>query len=320
MATAISPGQTAPIANPLRPMLASPCHQSGLLPDDPWNPHSPKLRCAICGREFHARDGVYDFRLAPLASAAAAGSFEAQWRRRQRGDFERDTLYGADATEELDAMLRAFGVGVAALDGSWILDAGCGVGRLGANLARLGANVVSLDVTDAVRQIARGNRLPNSQYLQADLMHPPLRTQAFDYVWSAGVLHHTEAPRKGFDRLAALVRPGGHLAVWLYSAERFSPFLAARRMIPFAHRMPDAAASALCLCLAVPLYLAGSVAPLFGRRRLPLSTVRFGLYDSLTPRYQSRHTEREMRAWFETNGFVNIRKWSELGLTGERSR
>ena len=320
MAIAISPERTAPAASTLRTMLASPCHQSELLPDDRWNPHSPKLRCAICGREFHSRDGVYDFRLGASASTAAAGSFEAQWRRRQRGEFEHDTLYGANATEDLEGMLRAFDIRAAALEGRWILDAGCGIGRLGANLARLGANVVSLDVTDAVRQIALGNRLTNSHYVQADLMHPPLRHRTFDYVWSAGVLHHTEAPRKAFDRLAALVSPGGNLAVWLYSAERFSPFLAARRILPFAHRMPERAASALCLCLALPLYLAGNAAPLFDRRRLPLTTVRFGLYDSLTPRYQSRHSEREVRAWFEANGFVNVRKWSELGLTGERSQ
>ena len=45
---------------------------------------------------------------------------------------------------------------------------------------------------------------------------------------------------------------------------------------------------------------------------------RFGLYDSLPPRYQSRHTEREVRDWFANNGFVQIKKWSELGLSGER--
>ena len=215
-------------------------------------------------------------------------------------------------------MLSALDVRPDAMAGSWTLDAGCGAGRLGNSLARLGANVVSLDTAETMRLAARGNRLPNLHYLQADLMHPPLRPGAFDYVWSAGVLHHTAAPRDAFDKLASLVRPGGRLAIWLYSAERFSPFLAVRRMIPFAHRMPEPIVAALCRYLAVPLYLAGIAAPLFARRRLPLATVRFGLYDSLTPRYQSRHTERQVREWFARNGFVQVRKWSELGLSGQR--
>jgi len=307
-----------PVREPMQSMLVSPCHQSPLFADDHWNAHQPKLRCASCGTEFRARDGVYDFRLASTNGAVAAASFESQWRRYRRREFERETLYGADARAELESMLSALGIRSDALAESWVLDAGCGSGRLGNALARLGANVVSLDLAESIRLVARGNRMPNLRYLQADLMYPPLRAESFDYVWSAGVLHHTAAPRRAFDQLAALVRPGGRLAIWLYPAERFSPFLAIRRMLPFAHRMPEPAVAAFCRYVALPLYVAGIAAPLFGRRRLPLATVRFGLYDSLTPRYQSRHTEHEARDWFAANGFVQVRKWSELGLSGER--
>jgi SAM-dependent methyltransferase len=301
----------------LQTILASPCHRAPLREDDRWNSFHPNLHCTICGSEFHARGNVYDFRL-PSHDLRDALSFEAQWRRRRSGDFERQTLYGADADAELATMMDAFGIGPHQVAGSWILDAGCGIGRLGKNLARLGANVVSLDLADALGLMANGDRSSNLHFLQADLMNPPLRGGAFDYVWSAGVIHHTAAPRDAFNQLATLVRPGGKLAIWLYSADRFSPFLAMRRVLPFARRMPEPAAAALCRCLALPLYAASLVAPVLRRRRLPLATIRFGLYDSLTPRYQSRHTEHEVCKWFSENGFVHIRKWSELGLCGER--
>ena len=306
-----------PNPSTLQTVLASPCHRVAVREDDRWNAVHPKLNCTICGNEFHARGGVYDFRLHSSNGSPDASSFESQWRRRQSGDFEHQTLYGADAEAEVATMLDAFGIGPDQVAQNWILDAGCGIGRLGKSLARLSANSVSLDLADAIR-LANGDRSPNLHFVQADLMHPPLRRGAFDYVWSAGVLHHTAAPRDAFDQLAALVRPGGRFAVWLYSADRFSPFLAMRRVLPFAHRMPEPAA-ALCRCLALPLYAAGLLAPLLRRRRLPLATIRFGLYDSLTPRFQSRHTESEVRKWFAENGFVHVRKWSELGLCGERA-
>ncbi|HTY55070.1 MAG TPA: class I SAM-dependent methyltransferase [Candidatus Binataceae bacterium] len=318
MDVAVSP-LPASSSDPLRGILASPCHRSQLEPDSRWNSRQPVLRCSTCGTEFHARQGVYDFRLKHSNGTGAHSSFESQWQRYQRGEFEHDTLYGADADAELKTALDAFGASAGTVAGSWILDAGCGSGRLGNSLARLGANVVSVDLADTIRLLARRNRQPNLHYLQADLMFPPLEANIFDRVWSAGVLHHIADPHRAFDRLAALVRPGGTLSIWLYSAERFSPFLAIRRILPFVSRMPEPAAAALCRALAIPLYVAGTGAPMIGRRRLPLATVRFGLYDSLTPRYQSRHTEREVRNWFVANGFVRIRKWSELGLTAERS-
>ena len=150
-------------------------------------------------------------------------------------------------------------------------------------------------------------------------MHPPLRAGTFDCVWSAGqvLVHHRGA--------AAGVRQAGRALYYRRPPRGLAllggAFLALSRNAPSAavHASDAGACGGGALpVLALPLYLAGSFAPLFGRRRLPLGTVRFGLYDSLTPRYQSRHTEREVRDWFADNGFVQVRKWSELGLSGER--
>lgn len=190
----------------MQEILISPCHQAELYPDDRWNSQQPKLLCEACGEQFHSHAGVYDFRLASSKNAVPA-SFEIQWRRYRRGEFEHRTLYGADARHELVTALDALGIDSDAVAGSWILDAGCGSGRLGNSLARLGANLVSLDFADSVRLVARGSRMANLHCVQADLMHPPLRPGAFDYVWSAGVLHHMAAARDAFDRLVPLGSP-----------------------------------------------------------------------------------------------------------------
>ena len=55
-----------------------------------------------------------------------------------------------------------------------------------------------------------------TDYVQANLMHPPFRHDAFDVVFCAGVLHHTPSTKATFDMLAPTLAPGGTIFVWLY--------------------------------------------------------------------------------------------------------
>jgi len=295
-------------------ILASPCHRAPLVKLAATR-HRDRRTCAVCGRGFALGGAVGDLRLTPDGNGVG-DSFDRQWRRYHRGDFERESLYGAGPESELEGFLGAFACGREDLRGRWILDAGCGSGRLAQSLGRLGANVVAIDLIDSLAMTGAANRLPNVHYLQADLMHPPFVPRSFDLVWSAGVLHHTGAPRRGLQRLAELVAPGGALAVWLYSARRFSPFLAMRTLMPWVRWLPERELMRLCRWLAVPLFVAGRFAPLWGRRAPGLATVRFGLYDSLSPRYQSRHSAAEVMEWFRGCGLVQCRVWGEVGVAG----
>ncbi|HLH78339.1 MAG TPA: class I SAM-dependent methyltransferase [Candidatus Binataceae bacterium] len=292
-------------------LLASPCHRARLASAGEGGP----LKCTTCGRLFGAHHGVYDLRIAKTSEIAF--SFDHQWRRYHQGDFERATLYGADSAAEVANFLRAMDCVPEAIHGRWILDAGCGSGRLAKSLAELGANVVGLDLSGEVRRL--GVSAPsNLNFVQADLMHPPFWAGSFDMVWSMGVLHHTGAPRRGFEQLASLVAPGGSLAVWVYSARRRSVFLGLRRWLPMARGLPEAQMRRLCGWLAWPLFMGGVLAPLVGRKPLSLATIRFGLYDSLGPRYQSRHSTEEVLDWYRALGFSQMRVWSAVGVCGTR--
>lgn len=104
------------------------------------------------------------------------------------------------------------------LEGKLVLDAGCGAGRFTALAAAYGARVVGLDRSEAVDRAA-GNCAQlagNAAFVQGDLLHPPLRHDTFDAVFSIGVLHHTADTRRGVLALAKLLRPGGTLMVWVY--------------------------------------------------------------------------------------------------------
>lgn len=100
-----------------------------------------------------------------------------------------------------------------------ILDAGCGNGRETIRLARLNpqALVIGLDISDAVDVASQNARdLPNVRFVQGDVCSPPFAKNAFDYILSFGVLHHTPDTRRAFLALVPLLSKKGEFAFYVY--------------------------------------------------------------------------------------------------------
>jgi SAM-dependent methyltransferase len=100
--------------------------------------------------------------------------------------------------------------------GMRVLDAGCGTGEALQWLLEAvtpGGAVVGIDLAAAHVDAARLHLAPGMQIFQADLLDAPLAAASFDVVWSVNTIHHLQNPLLGVERLAALVRPGGHLVL-----------------------------------------------------------------------------------------------------------
>lgn len=184
------------------------------------------LRCPECGSQFrwaedlmcaagHAYPVVKgiprlvrsngDTRHAALV-AATSEAFGRQWTELSR--------YATVGLSDLMLHLPS-GWGPSTFSGL-VLDAGCGSGRYAGLVARLGAVVVGLDLSKAVE--AAATAWPNVAFVQGDLAAPPFAAESFDLVYSFGVLHHLPDPLHGLRMCFRLVRPGGRLVVWVYSA------------------------------------------------------------------------------------------------------
>ncbi len=96
-----------------------------------------------------------------------------------------------------------------------VLDVGAGSGRHSYEAHRFGARVVAVDVGDAIH-VARRNLPADVVTVQADAEELPFEDATFDFVMSIGVLHHLPDPRRALSSLARLVRPGGHIHVYVY--------------------------------------------------------------------------------------------------------
>ena len=103
-------------------------------------------------------------------------------------------------------------------EGGRVLDAGCGTGRaLPALRAAVGPSgvVLGADLTPAMlREAARAGRGRDGALLLADVAALPLRPDALDAVFAAGLIAHLPDPAGNLREIARVVRPGGVLALF----------------------------------------------------------------------------------------------------------
>jgi len=103
-----------------------------------------------------------------------------------------------------------------------ILDAGCGAGHAASMLFDGAGNsirYVGADISTAI-DIAHETLapiLPDSLFMQGDLMELPFEDRSFDVVFSEGVLHHTPSTKRAIAATARLVREGGYFAIYVYN-------------------------------------------------------------------------------------------------------
>lgn len=288
------------------------------------------LKCENCGKQFGILNQVPRF----VDRDLYAGSFGFQWNR-----FARTQLDSANGTtRSRDTFIQRTGWGLKDLKGRRVLDAGCGMGRFAEICADAGAEVHAVDLSSAVDAAYQnlGHRT-NVYFYQGDIMNLPFPDESFDFVYSIGVLHHTPNTKAAFLRLSALLKPGGTIAIWVYSKKlRFllgSEIL--RKITPSLPKSWLLKASKI----AIPLYyihripLIGTL-PIRGRRRpsvtqivLPTSMEPdpewrwLDTFDWYSPRYQWKYSYEEVEAWFAEAGLTGIQRGKiPVSVHGIRSK
>ncbi len=263
------------------------------------------LRCRQCGAEYAIRRGIPRF----VGGEAYASSFGRQWTW-----FRTVQLDSVNGTGESARTLAATtGWTDADYEGRLVLDAGVGAGRFAEIVARKGGEVVGIDLTAAVdAAYANIGHHPNVHLVQADIFALPVREDTFDLAYSIGVLHHTPDPRAAFDRVAATVKEGGGLAVYLYA--RYGPdHHSSDRLRKVTTRLPLGLMFALSAA-AIPLYYPYRV-PLLGkflRLLCPISPHPnwrwrwLDTFDWYTPEYQWKFLYPDVFRWFRASGFLDI--------------
>jgi SAM-dependent methyltransferase len=268
---------------------------------------APEGGYVAAGRTYPIVRGVPRF----CPDDAYARSFSFEWTIHARTQVD---THRADRMSEA-AFATKTGFTAAELAGKLVLDAGVGAGRFAEVASRWGADVVGVDLSAAVESAAANLAdRSNAWILQADIGALPFAPASFDAIFSIGVLHHTPDARAYFSRLAALLKPGGEIAIWVYPK---SPhYLQRRHWVRYVNKLPPRMYYAWCRWY-VPWVKRHRDSPLAQTldRIFEVSAQPFGIendildtFDAYSPRYHSVHAPEEVESWFRDAGLVDLRR------------
>jgi len=214
------------------------------------------------------------------------------------------------------------------LKDQWVLDAGCGAGRFAEIALKAGAKVVALDYSNAVDACyANLRHFPNFHILQGDIYKLPLYPNAFNYVYSLGVLQHTPDVHKAFIALTKMTCKDGKLCVDYYWKRFRTMFHSKYLFRPFTKRMNNHRLFKILERITPKMLtisqILGSI-PYIGillKRAMPVAdyTNIFQLsqtqleewalldtFDMLAPKYDNPQKKEVVYKWFEEAGFTSI--------------
>jgi SAM-dependent methyltransferase len=278
----------------------------------PLDPQDDGYACPGCKRAFPRELGVTRF----VAAENYADSFGFQWQR-----YARTQLDDAASDQSEKDFRRKTGLTPENLKGKLVLDVGCGMGRFADVATRWGAKVVGIDLSAAAEVAARNLADREFVAFQADVFALPFAQESFDYIYSIGVLHHTPNCEQAVKALPQYLKPGGTLAVWLYSSyNRWYRFSDIYRKVT--HRLPaktlhgilrvlvptvNAVDGTLRVVPGIGRPLSGLVRYLFPVNRDPNRQWRvLDTFDWYSPQFQSKHTYEEVFRWFESCGMEDL--------------
>lgn len=282
--------------------------------------------CDACGKKFPLVRGVFRF----VEAQNYASSFGWQWHRYAKNQL--DTTGGSISDA---AFRKRTGIRPEELRGKLILDVGCGMGRFAEVATRWGARVVGIDLSLACEVAAHNMGDRDFVALQADVMNLPFAPESFDLIYSIGVLHHTPDCEQAFKVLPHYLKPGGTIAIWLYSGYnkwyRFSDIYR-----KFTRRTSPRTLNGIFQVAVPVLYHLDRglrVVPLVGR---PLAGLIHHVFpvnlaapdaegrvldtlDWYSPEYQSKHTYEQVFRWFESCGLESLTVGElTLGVRGRK--
>lgn len=200
------------------------------------------------------------------------------------------------------------------LKGKIMLDAGCGNGSQSVAYTEFGLEVVALDLSTGLekgqvyRNLHKGAIPEKVHFVQADLQNPPLATNSFDIVHSAGVLHHTPNTEKTFRALRPLLKSGGTFYVWLYKFEKIvTPIVNSMRAVTT--RIPAPVFEKIADATSIPFIGFCWTVNKLGIRKYETPSRReaaLAVHDIFGAPYAHYHSFDEVSDWYDSVGITEI--------------
>lgn len=283
-----------------------------------------ELECSKCGNLYPVIKGIPRF----VDSNNYSSTFGYQWNIHSKTQL--DSFTGIPISRNRLFQVTQWPQN---MEGETILEAGSGAGRFTEILADTKATLFSLDYSRAVEANYRNNGQKSNVHLfQGNIFSIPLLKNKFDKVLCLGVIQHTPDPEKAFKSLTQYVRPGGELAIDVYT-KRLISLLQWKYLLRLITKRMNQELLYRTISIIVPLLLPLGIilqklAGRFGARLVPISVYSgLGLpydlhkqwsildtFDMYSPAHDHPQSLETIKKWFEEAGFENIAV--EYGLNG----
>ena len=259
-------------------------------------------------------------------------SFSSEWE--HVGSDER--AWGRSSEERKNLFIQSFDIEFDNLYGKKLFDAGCGHGEVEQALIDSGLEIFAMDLSFSVDQIQNQlNKLSDKggsycYLVQGNIHSTPFKNGVFDFVHSAGVLHHTPDTLKGFRKITKCLKLNGLCFIELYSTDHKNSldhiiYYINNLIRKISIKIPHKLLHFICF-LATPWFWVyiNLFNVIINKNKYIKRTLReleLSLFDALSPIYAWHHTTDEVKDWFQDVGYIKIKKTfsnhNGIGIVGK---
>lgn len=263
------------------------------------------LSCDTCACDFRIQNGIPRF----VRDDGYVGNFSFEWQIHRSTQIDDENF-----TDSAEFFNLRFGKDEKFWTGKKVLDVGVGVGRYAKVALDLGANVTGVDLSYSIDVAGENLReYENYEGVQADLFDLPFPDESFDIIYSFGVLHHTPDPRRAFDGLIRLLKPGGIICITVY--EDRGMYHSSRYLRKVTTKFPSVVLYPLCVLytslMYIPYKYLGFRYGILGRfAPISLSSsfkeAILDTFDCYSPTYQFTFSDYDIFRWYQENKLIDI--------------
>jgi ubiquinone/menaquinone biosynthesis C-methylase UbiE/uncharacterized protein YbaR (Trm112 family) len=196
------------------------------------------------------------------------------------------------------------------------IDVGSGHGLMTTAIAGVTNNsAIGVELSKAVEQAYVRNNQSNAWFVQADLQYLPFAANAFDMLYSSGVIHHTNNTQQSLWLIEGSLKPGGLLCIWLYHPQKNLYHSIALLLRKFISKLPIQLAFVVIAVFIFPFtYLIKKI-----RNKKPVNYREelIYLFDSFTPEFRDEVPKETAMNWLKEKKYnsINITTSDQYGYS-----
>lgn len=217
---------------------------------------------------------------------------------------ENDKLWHDDTAQLADLFLKETGVGQEYFNDKIVADIGSGHGLMTSTIAAISKLCVGAEISKAVELAYSRNKKSNAWYVQADLQFLPFDNSSFDFLYSSGVIHHTNDTEKSLSLIETIIRNGGKICLWLYHPQKSILHKLMMVLRGFTKRLPVRVAFVFLLIFVFPFSFL--IKKIKNKNPPNFREEMIDLLDGFTPEFRFEIPHDVAKGWLKQRNYSNI--------------